>query len=335
MTKSAPPLRFIAVVIGGWICVRAVFLGAEWLGRVDPVKIVRAAEPKLVQQRAKILASAVLRQDPPSIGPKAETLHPGAIVRQSFSHRSQVVGAVRLVETAAAEHRLPDPPPFTASEAAFAPPRSGPRIASRWAASAWLFGREGGKAALAPAGTLGGSQIGARLTYRLNADPARSLALSARFYSPLKDFDAAEVAVGADWQPVAFVPVRILAERREAIGRSGRSAFSLLAYGGVSQKQVVGPLELDAYAQAGVVGARSRDLFADGSARLSVPVVARVRVGAGLWGAAQPGVARLDVGPTASWRIAPRIGLLADWRFRLAGNAAPGSGPALTLSTDF
>lgn len=113
-----------------------------------------------------------------------------------------------------------------------------------------------------------------------------------------------------------------------------------MAYGGVSDFRVAGPVLLDAYAQAGVVGLRSRDLFADGALQLSLPVDedSGLRAGAGVWGAAQPGLARLDVGPQASMRlpVAGRsVRVSAEWRFRVAGEAAPRSGPALTLSTDF
>ena len=61
-------------------------------------------------------------------------------------------------------------------------------------------------------------------------------------------------------------------------------------------------------------------------------------MGAGAWAAAQPGLSRLDLGPQAALRL-PVAGhamtLAADWRLRAAGNAAPGSGPTLTLTTDF
>jgi len=62
-------------------------------------------------------------------------------------------------------------------------------------------------------------------------------------------------------------------------------------------------------------------------------------VGGGVWGGAQKGAARLDIGPSATMTIglgesaAARLGL--DWRFRVAGDAAPASGPALTLSAGF
>ena len=162
------------------------------------------------------------------------------------------------------------------------------------------------------------------------------MALSARVYAPLDDRRGAEGAVGLDWKPLPRVPVRLLAERRQALGRDGRSAFSLTLYGGVDAAPA-GPLRLDAYAQAGAVGARRRDLFADGAARLTV-AVGPLRIGGGAWAAAQPGVSRLDAGPHADVRLRAGRGTLAlsaDWRFRLAGRASPGSGPALTLSTGF
>jgi hypothetical protein len=86
-----------------------------------------------------------------------------------------------------------------------------------------------------------------------------------------------------------------------------------------------------------VVGARSRDLFADAAIRVSAPV-GPVEIGAGAWGAAQPGATRLDAGPILAYRLPMRgvpVRIEAGWRFRLAGDAAPRSGPALTLGADF
>jgi hypothetical protein len=164
------------------------------------------------------------------------------------------------------------------------------------------------------------------------------LFLSGRFYSPLSDAEGAEAALGVEWQPVRTVPVRLLAERRQAVGRDGRSAFALLAHGGVSEQPLVGAVTLDAYVQAGLVGLKSRDGFADGAVRLAAPVAGDVSVGIGVWGAVQPGVSRVDLGPNLSYRLpafGDRIRVSADWRVRVAGDARPGSGPALTLSTDF
>jgi hypothetical protein len=184
---------------------------------------------------------------------------------------------------------------------------------------------------------LGGSQAGLRVTYRLNDDTRRPVALSARAYLPIARPSGSEAAIGLDWRPVAGLPVHILAERREAIGREGRSDFSLTVYGGVDQPIARGRLYLQAYGQAGMVGARERDLFADGAVRLTTRI-GPVHVGGGAWGGAQPGVERLDVGPHASVRVPvgrSGVTVAAEWRFRIAGEAAPASGPALTVATDF
>ena len=217
---------------------------------------------------------------------------------------------------------------------------SRPILQSRWSASAWAFVRRGRGRSLAAGGTLGGSQIGGRVAYRLNRDVDRPVALSLRIYAPTGNPAGAEAAVGLAWKPFEALPVTLLAERRRALGGDGRSAFSLTAYGGISKPRVLGPVALDAYAQAGVVGVRSRDAFVDGAVRLTVPLdeEERVSLGVGSWGAAQPGVWRIDAGPHLSARLPLKpvhARLAAEWRFRVAGDASPASGPALTLSADF
>jgi hypothetical protein len=166
----------------------------------------------------------------------------------------------------------------------------------------------------------------------------KRLAVSARLYSPLRQPSGAEAALGLEVQPLKAVPVRLLAEQRQALGRDGRSAFAIMAHGGISEQPVLGPVRLDAYAQAGIVGLRSQDGFVDAAVRLGAPITNDIRFGIGAWGAAQPGVSRLDVGPQASYRL-PVLGrgvnASLEWRVRVAGDARPGSGPALTLSTEF
>jgi hypothetical protein len=99
----------------------------------------------------------------------------------------------------------------------------------------------------------------------------------------------------------------------------------------------------EAYGQAGYVGGRFATGFADGQLRLDHRVVklgkADVRFGGGAWGGIQKGASRVDAGPTLT--VGQPLGgpasirLGADWRFRVAGKAAPGSGPAVTLSAGF
>jgi hypothetical protein len=201
-----------------------------------------------------------------------------------------------------------------------------------WTVSAWAFLRRGGGATLAPGGILGGSQAGARATYRIAGSQA-PLSLSLRVTVPVERTRGAEAAAGLDWKPIARLPVHLLLERRQRLGAEGRSAFGVTVYGGGEAK--LGPLHVDGYAQAGVVGARRRDMFADGGVRAAMPL-GPLRIGVGAWAAAQRGASRVDVGPHAALRLRPlNAALSADWRFRVAGSARPGSGPALTLAADF
>ena len=65
------------------------------------------------------------------------------------------------------------------------------------------------------------------------------------------------------------------------------------------------------------------------------PIYKKFSAGFGIWGGAQPGLARLDVGPRVTMRVRNNIKVHFDWRQKVAGNARPGSGPALTLAGDF
>ena len=187
--------------------------------------------------------------------------------------------------------------------------------------------------ALAAGGTLGGSQAGARVTYAFN----RSLAASLRTTSPVGGSRGAEVAGGIRFTPFRSIPIAITAERRQAISPhgGGRSAFALFAEGGLYRRPMPLGLTLDAYIQAGIVGLKSRDYFADGAFAFSRPLYGRVSAGFGVWGGVQPGMYRIDAGPRLSLKVRDNIHAHVEWRQRLIGNAEPASGPALTLAADF
>ena len=62
------------------------------------------------------------------------------------------------------------------------------------------------------------------------------------------------------------------------------------------------------------------------------------RAGGGVWGGAQRGASRVDVGPTATvnFRLGPtNTRLSADYRWRVSGNSASDSGPVVTSSAGF
>jgi hypothetical protein len=200
--------------------------------------------------------------------------------------------------------------------------------------SAWalLRGRPG-PASLASHGTLGGSQAGARLTYNISS----LLAATLRSNSPVGGARGGEIAAGVRITPFRSIPVSLTAERRQAIGRlgGGRSAFALFLEGGLYRRPIAWGFELDAYAQAGVVGMRRRDLFVDGGYTLTRPLFGRYAAGFGMWGGLQPGLYRVDAGPRMSMRVRDNMRVHLDYRLRVAGNAEPGSGPVVTLAADF
>lgn len=189
-----------------------------------------------------------------------------------------------------------------------------------------------GTRSLASGGSLGASQAGARLTYNFT----RQIAATMRSSSEVGR-RGGEVAAGVRIQPIAGIPLWIDAERRQRIGRygGGRNAFALFFEGGVYDRPMPLHFLLTGYLQGGVVGFRSRDRFVDGGVTLTRPVYKQFSAGLGVWGGAQPGVYRVDAGPRVTMRVRQNVKVHFDWRQRLAGNAQPGSGPAVTLSGDF
>lgn len=197
-----------------------------------------------------------------------------------------------------------------------------------------------GGAALAPGalgGQLGGSQAGARLVYALG--PARRIAIVGRVTSPLGR-GLREASLGVEWQPTRL-PVRLVAEQRVALsgGHGGPGAGVIGGFGPIEIGQ---GLRAESYAQAGIIRRAATEPYVDGAIRITHPIaqVGRLRIdlGAGMWGGAQRGATRLDLGPSVG--IALPLGrqpvrLMLDWRQRIAGDAHPGSGPALTLGSDF
>jgi hypothetical protein len=188
---------------------------------------------------------------------------------------------------------------------------------------------------------LGGSQAGVRGAWRVDRQGRAELFV--RVTADPRGPSLDEAAAGVALRPVARWPVQIAVERRVAMTRDrGRDAFALYAVGGVSDAALTRDWRIDAYGAAGLVGGARRDLFAEGQLIARRPIMRigpmTVDGGAGLWGAAQPGAARVDAGPGATlrWeqgRVHPRLSI--DWRQRVAGGAAPGSGFTVTLGADF
>ena len=204
----------------------------------------------------------------------------------------------------------------------------------RLSMSAWaMMRRDPGSPSLATNGQLGGSQAGSRLLWRFDPRFAASIRTSAPIGGVTR---TAELAAGLRWQLSRRLPVALTVERRQSFGADkGASGFALFAEGGVYDRPIMARFNLDSYLQAGVVGVRHHAAFVDGSATLTRPVWRQLSAGFGVWGGAQPGLARFDAGPRLSLRLGSKMRVHVDYRQRLAGQAAPGSGPVLTLAGNF
>lgn len=336
MTRGRP-LRFLGFTLGGWTALRFVML---WPAPTAPVLGIAAvaqpiAVPAAIGQRR---ASAPIWRAVPT----SPTISAPAIVNsQAASHFAEMSPAApdggQIAIASSVPKILQEAVPRASTEILLTPPptlvNATAQSSSRFAGSTWLMIRRGTGDSLAD-GQLGASQAGIRLTYAI--DRARGVALSGRLSAPLRG-EGREAALGLDWQPTRL-PVHLLIERRVDIDTGGsRTAGQVIA--GAAFALPLG-ISLDSYAQAG--GVARRGGFIDGAARLARPMAtagpARLEVGAGAWGGAQRGTARLDIGPMLAVAFPAQHGLARlslEYRVRVAGRARPGSGLALTLGSSF
>jgi hypothetical protein len=368
-----PSLRFLALAVIGWAGIRAATLGAlsgAEIFRVDrseakPPPIVPTEFPPIepIAAAPADAALAEMRQAGLPYGPApALSAAPRTVVLPVYYAGSSAppftLGPTQLAN-ALPEPREPIYSPLPAlnewplSRVAFnampplrssvvTPAQSLPvalrrdRI-DRVQLTAWALLRAqatgvAGTQSLAPSGSLGGSQAGARLAYNFTHQIAATFRSSSEVGRR-----GGEIAAGVRIQPVRAIPLWFTAERRQRIGRygGGRSAFALFFEAGLYDRPMPLHFLLNTYLQGGVVGFRSRDGFVDGGLTLTRPVYKQFSAGVGVWGGAQPGVYRVDAGPRITMRVRDNLKVHVDWRQRLAGNARPGSGPAITLSGDF
>ncbi|TYC81600.1 hypothetical protein [Novosphingobium sp. BW1] len=225
--------------------------------------------------------------------------------------------------------------------------RDGRARPRRWSADAWALVRGKsasglGAAPLPP--TYGGSQAGAVLRYRLALKSALQPQLYMRTTSALGEVSETAAALGASARPVPGLPFDAALEGRLVNGIGGnRVQAAALVSTRLAPLLLPGDLRGEAYGQAGYVTGRYATAFGDGQARLDKGVVrvgkVEARLGGGVWAGAQKGAWRVDAGPSAMITMPlnkKMFGRLAlDWRQRVAGDAEPGSGPAVTLSAGF
>ena len=363
--SSARPLRFLALILTGWALTRAF---AHWdvTMPLPPARFKAsfAARSEVTPSRAPL----ALFGDRFVAGPAAVAVIDGH--RRPLRLIAHAEGVDRLAsgsghhdmgrgfanipwptlaqrserDTAnAALRNQPELAPVVALTGAHRPYWAHRQLAG-WSLGGWAFVRPGEKGAtaggIAAVSQLGGSQAGLRLAYGFG--DSGSVRAYGRATMALDQPRQREVAVGVALAPVRHLPIDIAVEQRLAVGSQGRTALAVMAVGGVGDVALPAGFRFDAYGQIGFVGARRRDGFADAAVVVDREVVrmpkASLHLGALAAGSVQPGAARVDVGPRLTLRL-PDVGkgsrIALDWRQRVAGDATPGSGVALTLAADF
>ncbi len=337
MSGRGRPLRFLAAVVAGWIGLRILLLWPQaWVASGgDPrdragarCRRWRGCRPRWPAPR-------------PHRAPAAPARRAAARARPVADPARIEMALLSLLQFGRAEYADAPPSGWLAPRAA-APGRGAPasRLApmdDRWSASAWLVARGGAARAAAPGESqLGGGQAGVRVSYVL--DRGRRIAVFGRVSAPLAGAGR-EAALGIEWQP-ARVPVRLVARaaararrerRRRDRARAGRRVRP--PFGRLPPRKLWPGGRGAARAARALCrrcGAATRTVAGLGGARLAL--------GGGAWGAAQRDAARFDLGPSATLALpAGRHGIrfALDWRQRIAGEARPGSGLALTIGSDF
>lgn len=308
-------------------------------------------------RRAPQLASgdAVVRTEHLLAAPVQRSVaEPGAISAEAFSADPMATPAGNPVPAGSRMSYLAAPTSIArrGTAATTDPPRdrTGLRL-PRWSADGWLLLRGGDQAPALSPGTAayGGSQAGAVLRYgfapasalRPQAYLRGSTALGAQVRQ-------SEAALGLMVRPVRRLPVALLGEwRLQEQGGVTRSRPVVMAVTELAPLRLPLGIEAEAYAQGGWAGGRDATPFYDLAATLQHRVIrplpgTHLSAGGGVWSGGQRGAVRLDLGPRvelrtvlgpSSRRIGVRVGV--DWRFRVAGRAEPGSGPALTVAAGF
>lgn len=373
-TYRGQPVVALVLVLGGWVAMRAMMWDAVALApdglpqfasftREDaepsvrpmpaPAPPERARYPgdrpaprRLLEQagrnetaRSPVWQTRPLPASVPDPAPPA-----GVSVQATAAHQLMWMAAVSQIPLPVAA-LLPRSPP---APAAFYPVGREPaQRTRRWSGDAWLLLREGSQAALSgttsPA-TYGASQAGAVIRYRLAPASDHRPAAYLRATAALGGMRDRQAAAGISARPFARVPIVAAAEvRLTDQGGGNRARPAIMAVTELPQFPLPAGFRGEAYAQAGWVGGRNATAFADGQMRAERAVAkigrGELRAGGGVWGGAQKGAARLDIGPSATLGVAVSDNAAArvavDWRLRVAGDARPGSGPALTLSAGF
>lgn len=368
--RQGQPVLFLGLLLAGWCLLRVLTWESPWptaLGLPEPLRFASGdmrqagelargpaafAEPK--DRRVEAVAEHVAAQ--PAVrgqvvsGAERPPFHAPDPVDHFDTHRR---AAGHNLLFAAGMASLPLPRSVAAvldREQGMVQPatRSIPRRApSPWRFDGWVVLREDGLQ-LSDSGSrpasYGASQLGAVLSYRLAPGTPRAPAAYLRASRALVDGGETEGALGLRARPFGRIPLALHAEARLTVrpGHSPEIRPAAFVAGGFDRIDLPAQLVARGYGQAGYVGGEFATAFADGAFVAEREVarfdLGRVALGGGVWGGAQQGAARLDIGPSLTVDL--RLGaaparIEADYRWRVAGHAEPGDGGVVTLSTGF
>lgn len=217
-------------------------------------------------------------------------------------------------------------------------------LGRRWQVGGYALLRDGGPLpgqpgsglpGFAASPVLGGGQTGASIAWLADPYARRPLALTLRAIAATDargvQRETAQLAVGLRQTLLPGVSFSI--ERLVPLGDATRGAFTARVAAGSRLKHL--GQRLEAYGEAGVLDTGL--LYAGGQARARLIRIGPATLNAATWASIQTGTPdawRIDVGPAIGLKIRG-MRLEADWRQKVGGNAAPGSGPVLTVSAGF
>lgn len=366
-TRRGQPLVMLAVLLSAWTGARISMWEAPWptlesvqdfavpsLAAREPPRSAARLDPSergdLETAQEQPLPWAGDAMQPGQAAPPLPWAEPAA---PPLRGRARAAAGHQLLWMAAMSY-LPVPGELDRRLTQVAPPggaspilpAGAPPTVDRWSLDSWALWREGSGSALAGQGrlpTYGASQAGAVLRYRLAPGSAHDPQAYVRAYRALISGGESELATGLSARPIGQIPLRAHAEMRVTRFTDGtRPRPAAFVTSELPVVRMPARLRAEAYFQAGYVAGRGATGFADGQVHVlhDVPGIdlGELSLGAAAWGGAQEGAQRLDLGPSARLDLtigkAPaRVSL--DYRERVAGDAEPPSGVAVTLSTRF
>ncbi|MGX7951828.1 hypothetical protein ACWPM1_04600 [Tsuneonella sp. HG249] len=349
--RRGEPLLALAAIALCWITIRAFAWQSPWppaltnpLPRSNAAPAVTERGPRLVSETTPSGPVGDLTSPASKIGPLAPGRDGLRMAAQSYASTSPPAPSSELLSQANSSAQIGGPASSLAAQSS-----STQRLPAmkRWRVDGWSAWRQGTGLPLAAPGQpltagYGGSQAGILARLDLGSSAIRPQAYLRAVWAPERPRQA-DFALGVGVRPLERLPVRLQAEGR-VTQSAGVTAVrpSVLAVTELPVFDLPLGLQAEGYGQAGWIGGRYSTGFADGQVRVDRAVIAdgtaEIRLGVGAWGGAQKFAERVDIGPTVTLDLregAFPARLSVDYRYQVAGDARPGSGVAVTLSTGF